>query len=227
MIFHSGHVSCPAQLSLQQSGLDAGGVGSLENFDIGDMVTPVDVEDDAKAALVKPLQEADVATISDPGFGPIQKSGQHNCFVHAHFCVCLEVVVVPDSSAQPAKCTVGLCQPIIHFFVDSGIGGNDASQVAKLLDGLEEGAVNGDAWWLGGALGCGLMEDLCLFNADNKAKELTGSCKAGGKSLQGSLCVSNQRSVVCKQQLPNESLRGFGVCLESPKVEEAPNQCET
>ena len=69
------------------------------------------------------------------------------------------------------------------------------------------------------------MEDLCLFNADNKAKEFTGSCKAGGKSLQGSLCVSNQRSVrsvVCKQQLPNESLRGFGVCLESPKVEEAP-----
>ena len=64
MIFHSGHVSCPAQLSLQQSGLDAGGVGSLENFDIGDMVTPVDVEDDAKAALVKPLQEADVATMT-------------------------------------------------------------------------------------------------------------------------------------------------------------------
>jgi hypothetical protein len=90
-----------------------------------------------------------------------------------------------------------------------------------MLDSVEEGAVHGDAWWLGGALGCRLMEDLCLFNADDKAKELIGSCEAGGKLLQGSLCVSDKLSVICQQHLSNESLHGFGVCLELPKVEEA------
>ena len=148
VIFHPGDMSCPAQLGPQQSGLDAGDVSLLENFNIRDIVSPVDLENGAEAALVEPFQEANVAAVGDPGFRAVQKGGQYNCFVYAHFCVYLEVVIVPDSSVQPAECTVGPCQPVVNLLVDFGIGGYDAPQVAELLDIVEQGAVDGNAWWL-------------------------------------------------------------------------------
>ena len=88
---------CPAKLDFQQRGFYAGDVGPLKNFDTGNVVTPVDLEDGAEAALVKPLQEANMLVVGYPGFRAIQKSSQHNCFVHTYVCVGLEVVVGPDS----------------------------------------------------------------------------------------------------------------------------------
>jgi len=44
-------------LCLQQHGLDTGNHRLFKNFDIGDIVAPVDVEDYAETSLVEVLQE--------------------------------------------------------------------------------------------------------------------------------------------------------------------------
>ena len=66
MVFHSGNMTSPSELVLQDRGFNAGNLGLLQDFDIGVEITPVDVEDGVQAALVEGLEEADVAAVSDP-----------------------------------------------------------------------------------------------------------------------------------------------------------------
>ena len=45
-------------------------------------------------------------------------------------------------------------------------------------------------------LGHGLVKDLCLLEANLKAKELSSICKGGFDLLQSSFCVGNKGSVI-------------------------------
>ena len=60
MVFHSGNMTSPSELVLQDRGFNAGNLRLLQDFEIGVEITPVDVEDGAQAALVGALEEADV-----------------------------------------------------------------------------------------------------------------------------------------------------------------------
>ena len=80
MVFHMGNVTSPSELVLQDRGFDAGNLGLLQDFDIGDEVAPVYGENGAQAALVEALEEADVATVGAPGLRAVEKGGQ-NCDV--------------------------------------------------------------------------------------------------------------------------------------------------
>ena len=59
-------MACPAQLDLEEQGLEAGGPCSLQYLDVGDEVAPVYMEDGAKTALVKVFKEAYVAAVQRP-----------------------------------------------------------------------------------------------------------------------------------------------------------------
>ena len=45
VVLHPGDMTSPAQLGFQQGSLDAGDVCLLEDFHIGDVITPVDLEE--------------------------------------------------------------------------------------------------------------------------------------------------------------------------------------
>ena len=63
VVFHPDDVASPAELDLQQRRLDTDGFSTLEDLNVGDVVVPLDVEDDA---------QADVSVIEDPRL--LQKS---------------------------------------------------------------------------------------------------------------------------------------------------------
>ena len=56
VVFHPDDVACPAQLDLQQRSLNTDGFSTLEDLNVGDVVVPLDVEDDAEAALLETFQ---------------------------------------------------------------------------------------------------------------------------------------------------------------------------
>lgn len=97
MVFHTGNMTSPSELVLQDCGFNAGNLGLLQDFDIGDEVAPVYVEDGAEAALVEALEEADVATVGDPGLRAVEKGGENNSPVDADLCFAFQVLVVPHS----------------------------------------------------------------------------------------------------------------------------------
>ena len=73
MVFHTGNMTSPSELVLQDRGFDAGNLGLPQDFDIGDEVAPVYVENGVQAALVEALEEADVAMVGDPGLRAVEK----------------------------------------------------------------------------------------------------------------------------------------------------------
>ena len=90
-------MTSPSELVLQDHGFNAGNPGLLQDFDIGDEVTPVYVENGVQAVLVAALKEADVATVGDPGLRAVEKGGQNNSPVDADLCFAFQVLVVPHS----------------------------------------------------------------------------------------------------------------------------------
>ena len=85
----------PSELVFQDSGFDAGNLDLLQDLDIGDEVAPVYVENGMQAVLVKALEEADVATVGDPGLRTVEKGGENNSPVDADLCFAFQVLVVP------------------------------------------------------------------------------------------------------------------------------------
>ena len=57
----------------------------------------MDVKNGAQAALVKALEEADVAEIDDPGLRAKKKSGKNNSPIDTDFCFTFQTFVVPYS----------------------------------------------------------------------------------------------------------------------------------
>ena len=90
-------MTSPSELVLQDRGFNAGNLGLLQDFDIGVEVTPADAEDGAQAALMKALEEANVAAVSDSCLRAVQKGGKNNSPVDADLCFAFQVLVVPHS----------------------------------------------------------------------------------------------------------------------------------
>ena len=63
MVFHPGDVTCPAQLVSQNHGLYTGEVGPLQDFYVGDVVAPVDLQDRAEATLVEAFERSEVSAV--------------------------------------------------------------------------------------------------------------------------------------------------------------------
>ena len=61
------------KLSLDEYGLYAGGVGSLKDIQVGDMVFPTDFQYGAECTHMKVLQFLNVSTIQSPCFATIKK----------------------------------------------------------------------------------------------------------------------------------------------------------
>ena len=74
----------PTELGLQLHGIKAGYLRWFQDFDVGDEVTPVDVEDGAEAVLMEVSEELQVVTIGDPRLGAIPEGGQNNGSVHIY-----------------------------------------------------------------------------------------------------------------------------------------------
>ena len=77
MVFHSGNMTSQQSWYFKIIGFDAGNITLLNDFNIGDEVPPVDVEDGVQAAVVEALEEVNVAKVGDPGLST-QKSGDNN-----------------------------------------------------------------------------------------------------------------------------------------------------
>ena len=72
MVLHSGNVTTPSKLELQQHDFDVGDFSLLEDLGICDEVTPVDVDNEVEAALVEVFQETDVTVVGDPGLRTVE-----------------------------------------------------------------------------------------------------------------------------------------------------------
>ena len=66
-------------------------------FDIGVEVTPVDIEDGARATLMEELEEADVAAVSYPCLRAVEKGGENDSPVDADLFFGFQALVVLDS----------------------------------------------------------------------------------------------------------------------------------
>lgn len=60
-----------------------------------------------------------------------------------------------------------------------------------------------------------LVKNLCLLEADLKAKQPRGICKAGRNALKRSLRVGNKGSVVREEKILDQPLLGLCVGLEA------------
>ena len=140
-----------------------------------------------------------MVSVSDPRLGAIQEGGLYHGSVHTDLCGFLQVLVVPDATVKSAKSTACLCQSVVHLFVDSCIRGDGAPQVGELLDCLQFSLANCNVGWAVRFLGGGLVENLCLLQADFETEELGCLCEAGCYTLQGSLCVGYEGGIISKE----------------------------
>ena len=86
MVFHSGNMTSPSELVFQDHGFNAGNLSLPTDFNVGDDVAPVDVEDGVQAALVEALEKVDVAAVGDPGLRAVEKSGENNSPIDTYIC---------------------------------------------------------------------------------------------------------------------------------------------
>mgnify|MGYP007094308726 CR=1 FL=1 len=60
------------------------------------------------------------------------------------------------------------------------------------------------------------MENLRLLEADLEAEDLSSVCDASRGALQGYFCVGHRSSIVCEEEVPDQSFLSLGVDLEAP-----------
>ena len=172
MFFHLGNMPSPPKLVLQEHGFDAGDFSLFKDLDIGDVVAAADVEDGAKTALMKMLEEFDVAVGSDPGLRAIEKGGEDHSSVYADLCPTSQVLAVPHSFAESAEGAACLQESVVDIPVDLGVGWDSAAQAGELLHQSQLSFVDGDVKCVVFFLGRRLVKNLSLPEADLEAKEL-------------------------------------------------------
>lgn len=60
------------------------------------------------------------------------------------------------------------------------------------------------------------MENLLLLEAGLKVEELSSICEASCDTLQGSFCVGDRSSIVCKEKVLDQPFLGLDVGLKAP-----------
>ena len=94
---------------------------------------PFDAKDGAQAALVQPLQQPDLLPIENPGLCTVQEGGNEDGLVYLYFCGEAEQVTLPYSLWQSSTGTAGFGQAVVKILSDSGIIGDDATQVSEVF----------------------------------------------------------------------------------------------
>lgn len=107
----------PAKLVFQECGFDAGDLGLFEDLDVGDKVSPVDVEDGAETTLMKLLEESDVAPVGHPCLGAAEKGGGNYGTIYKDLSFILQVLIISHPLVQSTKGTVCSSKPVVHFFI--------------------------------------------------------------------------------------------------------------
>ena len=79
------HMPHPSKLGLDEHGLDAGGVCTVQDLKIGDAVLPVDFEYGTKSSHMGRLQLLDVSTIQCPRFTTVEEGGENQNIVDFQF----------------------------------------------------------------------------------------------------------------------------------------------
>ena len=67
-----------------------------------------------------------------------------------------------------------------------------------------------------------MAEDLGFLNADLQAEGLGSSRETVSQTLQILFGVSSQCTIVCKQEVADQSFLHLGVGFQSPQIKEAP-----
>ena len=73
VVIHTRDVTYPAQLRLENVSLDAVDICTLEDFIIGHIILPLNLQDGTKTALMKAFKETYMSLISDPRLGTVEK----------------------------------------------------------------------------------------------------------------------------------------------------------
>ena len=115
----------------------------LQNFNVWDEVTLVNVDDGAETALVEALEEKDVTAVGHSGPWAVEKGGKNNSPVDADLRLALQVFVVSNSFVQSTKGAVGLRESVVNFFVDLCIRWYGTAQVSELLSWYQLRIANG------------------------------------------------------------------------------------
>ena len=70
MVFHPGDMSCPAKLCFEEHGLDASNLSHCKDLNVGDEITPIDVQD---STLMVTLDGVQMPPIGDPYDSPCRR----------------------------------------------------------------------------------------------------------------------------------------------------------
>ena len=84
-LLHSDDMPHPSKLSLDEHGLNAGGVGTLKNLQVGDVVLPADSEYGTESSHVEVLQLFDVSAIQCPCFTTVEEGGEYHSIIDLQF----------------------------------------------------------------------------------------------------------------------------------------------
>ena len=80
-LFHSDNVPHQTKLGLNEHGLDAGGLGTLYDLNVGDMVLPADSECGMESSHLVVLQPFDVSAIQCPCPTTVEEGGEYYSIV--------------------------------------------------------------------------------------------------------------------------------------------------
>ena len=79
------HVSNPSNLGFDDGGFYAGGLSSIKDLQIGDVVLPPDSQDRVESPHVEELQFLDVLAIQCPRLTTIEEGGKNHGIVDLQF----------------------------------------------------------------------------------------------------------------------------------------------
>ena len=116
------------------------------------------------------IQLFDVSAIACPGFAAIQQGCKDYSPVDCDPCCLSYASLAPHPVAQAAKCTASLGQTAGYFFVQGTSGGQATAKVGEVFFILQVSAIYLDRWVWSAGVGSWLVHDLCLPDADCKAK---------------------------------------------------------
>ena len=60
--------------------------------------------------------------IKDPSLRAIKEGGENYSYVHFDFSFAVQVLVVPNTFVESAEGTISLCEPVVGFLGNLGIG---------------------------------------------------------------------------------------------------------
>ena len=112
IIRHASNMTCPSDLGLAHEGNDAGHVGFLQNFSVGNFVLPAEVGECPEASEVEVVQLLFVTSVSSPGLAAEQESGEDYCSLNFEFFGKVNSSPLINCLPEPPKRLVGFVNSV-------------------------------------------------------------------------------------------------------------------